>query len=486
MTKILLVHLPFCTTASPPYALTYIYAFLKENLKDNLKNISDKNAQSVLEVLDLNLLFHKLHPKIGYEKFKREIKGISSIKAEADRERYVNACKQYDLVTKDIYSLNNKLIYQGKKPELFGELMDAITSRKPEIVCFSIVYSSQAFYCYALINELNKLGIKTVIGGPAVNPKLKDAATKMLSNATELLQYIYSNLDRTEVIDIHNKTEINHTEIKYNTVIDFSIYDLEEYATPEIVLPLKTSNSCFYQKCSFCSHHKGEKYSEINLKNVVESIKKSGKKNIFLLDEMIYAKRLLDIANEFKAMKISWMCQLRPTNELTKEILMTLRKSGLKAILWGVECASDRILGLIQKGTNKNDIQKVLKDSHDAGIVNVVYMLYGFPTETKEEFLETIQFLKENSEYIDLVSNSVFGLQKDTPIYKNPEKYGITNVVEEERTILEPKISYETASGLTRDEARLLRKKYKKTFENLDKFPKQMNFFREHMLCLVD
>ena len=48
------------------------------------------------------------------------------------------------------------------------------------------------------------------------------------------------------------------------------------------------------------------------------------------------------------------------------------------------------------------------------------------------------------------------------------------------------KISYEVKSGLTQDAAKYLKRRYKRSIENVNKFPKTMNFFRGHMLCLID
>ena len=175
---------------------------------------------------------------------------------------------------------------------------------------------------------------------------------------------------------------------------------------------------------------------------------------------------------------------LRPTKDLNENTLIILAESGLKNIIWGVESGCDRILGLMQKGTNKKDVVQVLTDSKKAGIKNVLYIMFGFPTETKEEFLETINFLKDNQENIDLVSTSIFGLQKGTPIYKNPEQFNLTKITETKRTVLEPKISYKTNSGLTPEEIKKLKKTHQKTLEKINKFPKEMNFFREHLLNL--
>jgi radical SAM superfamily enzyme YgiQ (UPF0313 family) len=218
----------------------------------------------------------------------------------------------------------------------------------------------------------------------------------------------------------------------------------------------------------------------------MDSVVSSKQRHFFVVDDMIHKKRLLEIAKVLKPLNVFWQCQLKPTRDLDYKTLKELRDSGLRIIVWGVESACDRILKMMEKGTNKKDISDVLKSSKDAGIKNGVYIMAGFPTETKEEFLETIDFLKANSDNIDLVSVSVFGLQKGTPVYNNPEKYGITRIIEQKRTILEPKISYTLKSGLTQEEASELKKKYKKTLDKFNKYPKEMNFFREHMLSLEE
>ncbi len=442
--NILLVYLPFCTPASPPYSVTYLYSFLKANCKHNI------------EVLDLNLEFHKLKfPE--YQKYYQDMKW-------KDYDKITN---DYNKLTKKTYSENNKKVVNNKKPELFKELLKKIKDKQPDIVAFSIVYSSQAFYAYSLIKELD---VKCIIGGPSVNEKLVKIADKALNNEIDLLNYI-------------KKTE--HDNLNFNTVPDFSIYDLNEYFTPYPVIPIKTSTTCYYRRCTFCTHYTKTNYYEYPLDLIKKTIINSKQKYFFLIDDMVPVKRLLKIAEVVKPLNINWTCQLRPTKDLDYETLKKLRESGLTLLMWGVESGNDRILRLINKGTNKKDIEKVLENSNKAGIKNIAYMLFGFPTETKEEFLETIIFLKNNNKNIDLVSSSIFGLQKDTVIYNNPEKFGIKKIIEEERTVLAPKISYEVKKGLTQKQAAKLRENYKKTIENINKYPKTMNFFREHMFCTI-
>ena len=62
---------------------------------------------------------------------------------------------------------------------------------------------------------------------------------------------------------------------------------------------------------------------------------------------------------------------------------------------------------------------------------------------------------------------------------------GIKEIIEQERTVLEPKINYTLTHGLSQEEANHLRKAYKKSIDHNNKLPKAMNFFREHMLVFV-
>ncbi|MFH0870453.1 MAG: B12-binding domain-containing radical SAM protein [archaeon] len=451
MAKITLVYPPFCTPAAPPYSITNLYAFIRDN------------PELEADALDLNLWFH-------LEKFGKYKEYYQQLGRDYDEEEYSRISLAYRQETKRLYGENSKKIIRGEKPDLFDEALAKILGKEPDVVGFSVVYSSQAFYTYSLILALKEKGIKVAVGGPAVNERLKKAADFYAKDKTELLGWILGK-------KIEGDDEC---------VLDFSIHRLKDYFVPSTVLPLKTSNTCYYKQCTYCTHYDKDSYKEFSLDKIEKTVAASGARHFFLVDEMIPRKRLLELAAIFKKHRAKWTCQLRPTKELDYETLKTLRESGLAMLMWGVESGSDRILGLIRKGTNVKDVEKVLSDSHRAGIKNIAYIIFGFPTETKEEFLETIGFLKKNSESIDLVSTSVFGLQKGTPIFECPEKFGIKNIVLQERTVLEPMIGYEQQIGLTPEAASLLRKRYRRTLEKLDRYPKLMNFFREHMLCLME
>jgi len=441
MRRILPVHPPFCTPATPPYSISSIYSILK--YMDNLD----------VDVLDLNLEWHLLmYPEFGL--YCRNM-GFDA---------YEKKTQEFLKKTKEDYSVSNKRVVNGGKPILFDEMLEKIRLKKAEIVAFSVVYASQVFYTYSLIIELKKLGIKTIVGGPGVNGLLRKSADLCCDSSEKLLEYF----------GFHNEKKFCHP--------DFHIWDKKRYFSPQIVIPIKTTSTCYYKGCSYCSHYCHEKYTEYPLFDIEKSVK--GFKFVFLIDDMVKRERLFEIGRVFRRQGIKWCCQLRPTSEFDYSTLLELFNSGLVMIMWGVESGCDRLLKLINKGTNILDISQVISDSHKVGIKNIVYIMFGFPTETKEEAEITLRFLQDNTENIDLVSTSVFGLQKDTPIYRNPLKYGV-EVKETKRTILDERIDYTVSSGMSNTDAKKFRARHKRTLEKLNKYAKAMNFFREHMLIMI-
>ena len=136
----------------------------------------------------------------------------------------------------------------------------------------------------------------------------------------------------------------------------------------------------------------------------------------------------------------------------------------------------------MKKGTFVEDVEKVLSESKEAGILNVAYIMFGFPGETKETFIDTIEFLKKNEKKIDLISTTLFGLQKGSKMFTKPELFKIKTIDEEKRTVLDEKITYVTSEGLQKEEVQKLRNKYRKTINNIDKIPRSYSAYKEQIL----
>jgi len=438
--KVLFAYAPFCTATVMPYSITYLSAFLRAN--------SDINAECV----DLNAKFHRMR----FPEFYNLINKKMSV------EEFGAVLEEFNTASREIYSENHTAIVAGKKPEFFKEMLKLLIDKKPDVVAFSLVYNSQVPYAIELMKELNKKGIKCIAGGPAVNARVKEHAV-VLEDEFELAKHL-------------GASKASYSEV----LVDFSEYDKNDYFAKELIYPLRSCRGCFYRQCAFCTHSLNQKYKELSVAELKDAINLNKMKYVFFIDDSISKKRLLEISEALKDSKVKWWAQLRPTKELIGSF-EKLSAAGLKSVAWGVESGNQAVLDKMRKGTNVEDVKEVLKESHAAGIVNTVFIMFGFPGETKDEFIDTINFLKDNSANIDLVSTSVFGLQKGSAVYNSPKEFGITEIKETEREYLDARVDYKTANS-DKESVKKLRSRHMKAILTINKLPRAFVTFKEQTL----
>lgn len=122
--------------------------------------------------------------------------------------------------------------------------------------------------------------------------------------------------------------------------------------------------------------------------------------------------------------KIFWFCYLRPNN-LSLEMLMKARKAGCVLVRYGVETGSQKILDNMNKKLNVNEIQQIMRDTNKAGIWNHINIVTGYLYENAQDVKLTLDFIEENKNYIDSIRVNPFYIPIDSPIHKNPAKFGI-------------------------------------------------------------
>lgn len=127
-------------------------------------------------------------------------------------------------------------------------------------------------------------------------------------------------------------------------------------------------------------------------------------------------------------------------------------------LLWGLESGSDRIMKLINKGIKLDKRLEILKNSSDSGIWNFCYIFFGFPSETEEEGLQTIEMIESNTDIIHSYGRSVFTLNKHAKLHTDPSTLGILEMVgdpEELSANLDYRVSDEGAKQRARKLAQL-------------------------------
>ncbi|OGI00802.1 MAG: hypothetical protein A2104_06505 [Candidatus Melainabacteria bacterium GWF2_32_7] len=235
---------------------------------------------------------------------------------------------------------------------------------------------------------------------------------------------------------------------------DLTGIDLNAYLSPEIVLPIQASRGCYWKKCTFCDHDFGVNYNIKSCEKLISEMKvlneKYGIKHFEFIDEAISPSYLRKMSQAIldNNLDIRWFIYARTEKGFTKELLDLAYKAGCRMTMWGVESGSRRIMDLINKGIDIDNRFEPLKLANDSGIWNFCFLFFGFPTETSEEAMTTINMIIDNKEIINSYGLSNFSLGKHTKMREEPEKFSIANIREDEED-LSTRLHYDVLEGMT-------------------------------------
>ena len=126
-------------------------------------------------------------------------------------------------------------------------------------------------------------------------------------------------------------------------------------------------------------------------------------------------------------MAITWWGNIRFEKTFTPELAELLARSGCVAVSGGLEVASDRLLALMKKGVTVEQVARVTRAFTDAGIMVHAYLMYGFPTETEQETVDSLERVRQlfAEGCIQSAFWHRFAATAHSPIGREPELFGI-------------------------------------------------------------
>ncbi|MFC7459655.1 B12-binding domain-containing radical SAM protein [Hydrogenophaga defluvii] len=198
---------------------------------------------------------------------------------------------------------------------------------------------------------------------------------------------------------------------------------------------LTVAHGCYWKKCSFCDVSldyigRYETATAHKLADRIQQIvEETGQTGFHFVDEAAPPKALKALAEELirRQLHISWWGNIRFEKTFTPELADLLAQSGCIAMSGGLEVASDRLLGLMKKGVSVEQVARVTKGFSDAGILVHAYLMYGFPTQTLQDTVDALEYVRQLFENGCIQSGFFhrFTCTVHSPVGKNPEAYGI-------------------------------------------------------------
>jgi radical SAM superfamily enzyme YgiQ (UPF0313 family) len=199
---------------------------------------------------------------------------------------------------------------------------------------------------------------------------------------------------------------------------------------------LTVAHGCYWKKCSFCdvsldyiSRYEGA--SAATLVDRIEAIvKETGQTGFHFVDEAAPPKALKALAIELleRGVSISWWGNIRFEKSFTPELCQLLADSGCIAISGGLEVASDRLLQLMKKGVSVDQVARVTRAFTDAGVLVHAYLMYGFPTQTVQDTVDALEYVRQLFEQGCIQSGFFhrFACTVHSPVGQSPQDYGVT------------------------------------------------------------
>ena len=214
----------------------------------------------------------------------------------------------------------------------------------------------------------------------------------------------------------------------------YNKFNLKKYKSNSILV--EWSRGCI-GNCAFCIGKRMlGSYRTKDPKKVVDELeyhnKNYGIEDFTVIDNLVNGNLLYlkNICNEIitRKLKIKWRCEGIVRKDMDLRLIKKMKDAGCIEFQLGIESGSEKILKNMKKPySSVSSASQNLKDLKSAGIRTMIFIMIGFPTETENDFEQTLKFIKQNQKYIDVIKSiNEMHIIAGTDVYDNKEKYKIT------------------------------------------------------------
>ncbi len=351
----------------------------------------------------------------------------------------------------------------------------AVQRHAPRVVLVSVPFPGSVYAAFRIAQAIKARdpGIVTVLGGGFVNTELRELAEPRVFDHFDfvtldagerpllaLLEHLQGRRSRQRLV----RTFVRDAQTGAVRYLNLAEPDIAfaEVGTPtwdglplgrylsllDMLNPmhrlwsdgrwnkLTVAQGCYWKKCSFCdvsldyiSRYEGASASL--LADRIEAIvAETGQTGFHFVDEAAPPKALKTLAAELlqRRVSISWWGNIRFEKSFSPQLCEQLAASGCIAISGGLEVASDRLLTLMKKGVSVDQVARVTKAFSDAGILVHAYLMYGFPTQTVQDTVDALEYVRQLFEAGCIQSGFFhrFACTVHSPVGQHPADYGVT------------------------------------------------------------
>ena len=377
-------------------------------------------------------------------------------------------------------------------------LKERIEIVQPKLICFSVPFPGNlysAFRCAQFI-KANFPNVKTAMGGGFPNTELRELKDQRVFEFFDFItlddgelpielvyDFVTSSelemplkrtflLENNQVTYKNNSTRHDYKQSEVGTP-DYSDLLLDKYISViEVANPMHSlwsdgrwnkltmAHGCYWGKCTFCdiSLDYIKLYEPIAAKILVdrmeELIAQTGENGFHFVDEAAPPALMREVALEIikRKLVVTWWTNIRFEKSFTADLCFLLKESGCIAVSGGLEVASDRLLELIKKGVTVEQVAQVTRNFTESGIMVHAYLMYGYPTQTIQETVDSLEMVRQFFELGVLQSGfwHQFAMTAHSPVGMFPEEFGV--IPEQNKiTFANNDINFKDKTGINHD-----------------------------------
>jgi hypothetical protein len=363
-------------------------------------------------------------------------------------------------------------------PSLLDQMLQELLenyqkSFQPELVGLTLPFPGNVYGGLRAAQILKNLNpqVQIVMGGGYVNTELRKIEDPRIFKYTDflifddgemplqrLISYLQGELDESRLMRTRylKNNQIQWVDdptcrdlpFKESLTPDYSDLRLTEYVSMvEMPNPMHRmwsdfrwnklilAHGCYWKKCTFCDvnldyigRFEPQKASRI-VDHIEKMIQQTGATGFHFVDEAGPPALLKQVSEEIirRGLKISWWGNLRFDSQFDEKLAELMVDAGCVAVTGGLEVATPRLLSLINKGVDFAKLAQVTKSFKKAGIYVHAYLMYGFPTQTDQDTIDSLEMVRQLflNQCIDSAFWHRFLATVHSPVGLNPDKFGI-------------------------------------------------------------
>ena len=379
---------------------------------------------------------------------------------------------------------------------------EVLAQHRPTVVLLSVPFPGAVYAAFRIAQTIKALdpSITTVLGGGYVNTELRELAEPQVFDFFDfitldagerpllaLLAHLqgqraaqrlvrtfhrvdgvvrYTNLAEPDIAfaDVGTPTWDGLPLGQYLSLLDM-LNPMHRLWSDGRWNKLTVAHGCYWKKCSFCdvSLDYIGRYDAATAETLCDRIEavvaETGQTGFHFVDEAAPPKSMKALAAEIerRQLSISWWGNIRFEKSFTPDLCQQLADSGCIAISGGLEVASDRLLTLMKKGVSVDQVARVTKGFSDAGVLVHAYLMYGFPTQTVQDTVDALEFVRQLFAEGCIQSGfwHRFACTVHSPVGLAPQDYGVQlvplPVVAEGRSFARNDIGFTDPTGCDHD-----------------------------------